>query len=139
MVDLVIYALMLGVRHSLALIIRDNNPSSFITCLMCFCCAPSLAGEVFDYLVSHGRMKEVEARAKFRQVQTHHPLMPTVHKFSHFDCPCFRFVCLLVSIDCFRCPLLPHEEYCPQRSEGENAQKMLRPAFRDKGLSLVQD
>lgn len=25
-------------------------------------------GEVFDYLVSHGRMKEVEARAKFRQV-----------------------------------------------------------------------
>lgn len=28
----------------------------------------SLTGEVFDYLVSHGRMKEVEARAKFRQV-----------------------------------------------------------------------
>ncbi|CAN9501517.1 unnamed protein product [Ophioblennius macclurei] len=25
-------------------------------------------GEVFDYLVSHGRMKEVEARAKFRQI-----------------------------------------------------------------------
>ena len=25
-------------------------------------------GEVFDYLVSHGRMKEKEARAKFRQV-----------------------------------------------------------------------
>uniref|UniRef100_A0A4W5RBN0 non-specific serine/threonine protein kinase n=2 Tax=Salmoninae TaxID=504568 RepID=A0A4W5RBN0_9TELE len=24
-------------------------------------------GEVFDYLVSHGRMKEIEARAKFRQ------------------------------------------------------------------------
>ena len=25
-------------------------------------------GEVFDYLVFHGRMKEKEARAKFRQV-----------------------------------------------------------------------
>jgi hypothetical protein len=24
--------------------------------------------EVFDYLVAHGRMKEKEARAKFRQV-----------------------------------------------------------------------
>lgn len=31
-----------------------------------FSCNPT--GEVFDYLVSHGRMKEVEARAKFRQV-----------------------------------------------------------------------
>ena len=28
-------------------------------------------GEVFDYLVLHGRMKEKEARAKFRQV--HYP------------------------------------------------------------------
>ncbi|CAB1316623.1 unnamed protein product [Coregonus sp. 'balchen'] len=26
-------------------------------------------GEVFDYLVSHGRMKEIEARAKFRQAE----------------------------------------------------------------------
>ena len=29
-------------------------------------------GEVFDYLVAHGRMKEKEARQKFRQVR--HPI-----------------------------------------------------------------
>lgn len=33
-------------------------------------CSP---GEVFDYLVAHGRMKEKEARAKFRQVSHHQP------------------------------------------------------------------
>lgn len=31
-------------------------------------CSHSSSGEVFDYLVAHGRMKEKEARAKFRQV-----------------------------------------------------------------------
>lgn len=36
-------------------------------CTYCLLCL-SDSGEVFDYLVAHGRMKEKEARAKFRQV-----------------------------------------------------------------------
>lgn len=37
-------------------------------------------GEVFDYLVLHGRMKEKEARAKFRQVR-HKLVSPQKIKF----------------------------------------------------------
>ena len=89
----------------------------------------TLTGEVFDYLVSHGRMKEVEARAKFRQVGTH----------PAFRCHIVTVLTLIVSTsalpvslrftDCFRCPLLPHEEHCPQRFEGESAQKTVFGLF----------
>ena len=45
-------------------------------------------GEVFDYLVLHGRMKEKEARAKFRQVN--------IYLFS----PAIFVECLCVIVFC---------------------------------------
>jgi len=41
-------------------------------------------GEVFDYLVAHGRMKEKEARSKFRQVCQDNQLLDLSFTFNRF-------------------------------------------------------
>ena len=56
-------------------------------------------GEVFDYLVLHGRMKEKEARAKFRQVRTGERKI----KFS----PDFFLINFLRFQACLSCPPPP--------------------------------
>ena len=78
-------------------------------------------GEVFDYLVAHGRMKEKEAREKFRQVCV---------SVSVRVCVCVRAcVCQCVFVrsesapflpDCVCSTVLSPEACYPQRSQGES-------------------
>jgi len=73
-------------------------------------------GEVFDYLVLHGRMKEKEARAKFRQVNIY--LFPPRY---------FGLSCVIVFLltfrpsftDCFCGSVLSSKENHSSRSEGD--------------------
>ena len=45
-----------------------------------------IVGEVFDYLVAHGRMKEKEARSKFRQVSLQGSVGNCYKVLTFFDC-----------------------------------------------------
>uniref|UniRef100_A0A8C9UA05 non-specific serine/threonine protein kinase n=1 Tax=Serinus canaria TaxID=9135 RepID=A0A8C9UA05_SERCA len=45
-----------------------RSPAFLLTIFLLYCLHYTLFGEVFDYLVAHGRMKEKEARSKFRQI-----------------------------------------------------------------------
>ena len=76
-------------------------------------------GEVFDYLVLHGRMKEKEARAKFRQVtilKGHRSLIWCLHTSYFINAPFF-----LLKTDSICCSVLPPEKNHPSRSEGKDS------------------
>lgn len=80
----------MGYRHiEIDVVCREaNKPNLFLLLDYCGLYLPvtqlfesySSSGEVFDYLVAHGRMKEKEARAKFRQVSSVSHLCVAVHR-----------------------------------------------------------
>ena len=74
------------------------------------------AGEVFDYLVAHGRMKEKEARVKFRQVLNGPG--PLVQLGLCSDCTAHLFSFLAPRVDCVGSPVLSSETCHPQRFKG---------------------
>ena len=99
----------------------------------------SFPGEVFDYLVSHGRMKEVEARAKFRQVWINHLSMSTLAQSS-------RLTVSSSGLSVSSCSqIVSAVHYCHTKNivhrdlKVRKVQKMFLAAFRDKGLRLVQN
>lgn len=72
-------------------------------------------GEVFDYLVLHGRMKEKEARAKFRQVNIY--LFPPL--FLSQLCNRILLTSRPSFTDCFCGSVLSSKENHSSRSEGD--------------------
>ena len=46
---------------------------------------------MFDYLVAHGRMKEKEARSKFRQVSEEKSIITVLTPRNHYQYPLFDF------------------------------------------------
>lgn len=58
-------------------------------------------GEVFDYLVLHGRMKEKEARAKFRQVSCATIPNSRINLLFNIHILCFTSVRVTLNCLCF--------------------------------------
>ena len=82
-------------------------------------------GEVFDYLVLHGRMKEKEARAKFRQVNIFIAILflswllqSPLQSRNRILMVSLLCKTKIIVIDCISCSVLSPKENYTQRSEG---------------------
>lgn len=112
------------------------NSIKLLALLPDWCADMLLTGEVFDYLVSHGRMKEVEARAKFRQVWIRYLSVSTLHQLLHFLVGTLR-------VSVFLCPqIVSAVHYCHTKNivhrdlKVRNLRGMSGATFRG-GLRLV--